>query len=472
MSCCCVSTKTTTVREIHNCLGSECECCQNNNDMNYLIDVEARPTTSIIVTLHYSNSALDYSTNISIGGKYDVWYLEDKCIKHIVGIVTDVTKIYSLEEYEEEENSTYIPEYKITFDASTEGNSKVVIIKANQIRKIKFYTKYSNEGTKLTEARSSGGNTIGKVNNIEIKNATIDKSGTDIVVTDGDVTNGDITDDSTTTDGIIDGKNPNGNHVYIVDSKVYGGTITAGKVISATMQGAVKFIDEGTVDPNNPDIIYNATISGNAEDVVIIDSVVTNGITDGKTGEIKEATLQNFIVSGGTVTGEDMITTSGTTVDNVTYNGITTGGVVTGGTAVGEFNGKPAYATGNITIIGGTVSGGTITGGVISGGTTENGVTVNGVVKGGTGTAGITIGGILYINNGMITYGRTSEVKFKDIIFPSAAVPPNTDTSDDDSKSKYSKPMEGLIVSNDPVRGVRSNIEEEDAKIVADIDKV
>ena len=163
----------------------------------------------------------------------------------------------------------------------------------------------------------------------------------------------------------------------------------------------------------------------------------------------------NPIVFDGTITDPKNRTTNGTTIGNITYAGISTG-TVTGGIAYGIIDNRPAILEGNITTTGPVTSGGITTGGTIIGGSrTEDGITIGATIAGGKTTGGIayggkTTGGTVSFDTGKIT-GRLNETL--------------TPTTIDNSKNSNRRVLDGLIVSNDYIRGVRSNIADNDAHI-------
>ena len=418
-----------------------------------LIDVSTKPITTVVVGLQYSDETKNYNMEVEPSTKYTVVYLDNKQLKKVTGIVRDITKIYKLNETDTD--IATIEDYMITLDASTEFVSNVVKFKTNQIRSIKRFVKYADEGTDLTEASSHGGTTIGAVTKIVIQDATIDDKGH---TSGGTTTGGDTTGE--TTGGITDGKNKNGNHVYITDGKVTGGTISGGTMVSGDMVSGTYTITGGTT-VDSTGVTYHATITGNATNVIIANSVISGGTSAG--GTVFDPTLTDTVVIGGTVTsGGDMKTIGGITEGDITYGGTIYGGTVTGGEATGIINGKTGYATGDIVTTGGTTTGGVTTGGTVIGGTSVGSIIINATVIGGTATGGTTTGGTT--TGGTITYKDiqvTSGGGATKVVDPGKAQEETTKAIPD-----------GLIVSVNAADGVRSNIADETANITPTITSV
>lgn len=452
-----------------------------SNNIPMLIDVIPTGYISLSLAFDYSDNDYDYKIDLKVGNKYDLIYVENRELKRNVGVLRDVTKIYT---YDDEcigncgcgdcsggckvtstscgscgacnsgglDGST--AEYLLTFDCSSDFSCNKVRVKTSQLRSVTEFIPYADESTEMTDAKSTGGTTTGKIIKVEVTGGEVDPDKNK--GTGGEIGGGDIDDPGGTTEGgATTGTNPNGNTITIVEGKVYGGKISSGTLISGDIVPGSYTLISGTTNADTGKI-ENAHYTADFTNIVVINSTVTGGRTDSTSGgRVIDTTMKDPIIFDGTITDPNNRTTNGTTIGNITYAGISTG-TVTGGIAYGIIDGRPAILEGNITTIGAITSGGITTGGTIIGGSmTYDGVTIGATIAGGKTTGGIayggkTTGGTVSFDTSKIT-GRLNET-----INP---------TTINNSKNSNRRVLDGLIVSNDYVRGVRSNIADNDAHI-------
>ena len=451
------------------------------NNIPMLIDVIPTGYLSLSLKFDYSNDDYDYTIDMIAGNKYDIVYVENRELKRAVGVLRNVTKVYT---YDNDDCSCgcdcsggcsttstscgtcgvcnsggldgSTAEYLLDFDCSSDFSCNKVRVKTSQLRSVTEYVPYADDGTKITNASSDGGTTTGKITKVEIKDGEVDPDHNKAI--GGDVVDGDVDpDDGKTDGGVVDGNNENGNHITIVDGVVYGGKIKGGTLISADIVPGTYTLISGTKN-DSTGRIENAHYTADLINVVIINSIIENGTTDGTDGRVIDITMTNPIVFNGTVNDPNSETTKGTTIGTTTYNGITKG-IVYGGTAYGIIDNRPAVLTGDIVTKGSVTSGGITTGGTSIGGTTRDDVTTGNTIIGGKTTGGTSYGGVT--TGGKVSFD-TSKIRgdISDIIGPRTI---------DNSKKTTTKTRDGLIVSTDPIRGVRSNIADPNANITPTI---
>lgn len=322
----------------------------------------------------YTNSCLNKKIKIEKDGIYTIDYLEDGTIKRCSGKISDIYKVYTVDD---KDNI-----YKITVDCSANYTNNVVVMKTDQIRNISVYTPYADEDTTILNSLHRYGTTIGMVKNAIVTNATVDKNGN---ILEGTIIEGIV--EGYTHDGIATGENNNKHTITTINARTYGGHITGGMILN----GIVRSGDVDGIVEEGTNITEKATVKGIISNCVIVNTIIEGGKTD--QGTIIDPTLQNSIVIDGTITG-DIVTTGGITAGDITTGGITTGGTVVGGTATGTIDDNRYTIEGGVTTGDNLVTtGGVVVGGTIIGGTQIGSVIVGAVIKGGTCTGGTTTGG-------------------------------------------------------------------------------
>lgn len=327
-------------------------------------------------------------------------------------------------------------------------------------------------------------------------------------ITGGYISKGDIDPTSSTTGGITYGINESKSNVIVIDDTNTGGKIDKGDVVTFTVDVSKQFSftknDDGTYTYHGSvvdAIIRDTHVTGSTSTGgKIVDPVIENPVTYG--GVIIQGNYSNDDYNGGTsgsvnthinnghassgnvmpgtdtpIHDDEMKTINGITKGNVTYNGITTGGVVSGGTTIGSWDGRPVSVV-DATVTGGVSTGTTITGGTVTGGDIGAGGVINGaVIYGGTGTADITTGGTVTGGKISFTIPDVSTIEHKGDMSKEArdtAININIHNSISDSSEpdNWAHTPDGLIVTWDPNRGVRSNITDHNAHIVSEIDNL
>ena len=358
---------------------------------------------------------------------------------------------------------------------------------------------------------------------IPVINLSNDITITGGVITGGRIIKGDIDPSSGTQGGITYGINESRSSVIVIDDTNTGGKIDSGDVVTFTIDITKPFSftknDDGT-----------QKFSGTITDTVIKDSHVTGAKSTG--GTIVDPVIENPVTYGGTITDSNVIgynggsssdsssssgnsrpsnsnfdygfnggtastgsmpgfntpnipnemtTHNGVTKGSITFNGITTGGVVTGGTTIGTWNGRPVSVV-NATVIGGVSTGTTINGGTVKGGNISGHIIYGATVVGGSGTAGITTGG--EVNGGTISFtipdvstivpqgDKSKEARDLAIEIAINNGTHSSYSSDSTEPDNWVHTPDGLIVTWDPNRGIRSNIADRNAHITPEIKPV
>lgn len=430
-----------------------------------LVDVATIPILSVYIDFTYSDPAFDKRVKLERDYRYRVTFLEDRLIQRMVGTITNIRRIFD-PEIETSSGLPMPPEYVVTLDASTKYGSNVKHIRTSQIRDIKRYTEYMDEDPSMKDAEVHGGTTVGKSTNIVIRFVEYDEDKG--VIKGGKVDSGTVL--GNTTNGITNGTINNGKVVTVVDNTVDGGKIDAGVVIHAEIDEDMphKFV----VEPDG-----SKTFHGSVVNFIIVNTHITGGKSLG--GKIVDIETFNTVVYGGIITGKDMYTIGGITKGDITYGGTTIGGTVVGGDAIGSWNGRVIHRDGDIVTVDGITTGGIITGGTVLGGDRIGEYIYNGVVIGGSGSANVTTGG--YTTGGKITVKEFDTSKYtinKSNVSDEAKYRANEILNGNDSRftgrrtdEGWERIAEGLIVTWDPNRGVRSNIADRKARITEEIQK-
>lgn len=338
----------------------------------------------------YTNSLMDKIVRLEQGKIYTIDYIENGDIKRCSGMVTDIYKIYKID------NNDNL--YKIKIDCSTNYSNSVVIIKNDQIRDCKIYIPYSEEDTTILNSSHKYATTVGDIKEAIITNASVDKNGN---ILEGTIVDGIVY--GHTVDGLANGQNQSHHEIYVKNGNTIGGRIINGLILN----GIVRSGDiDGKLDETTL-ITEKATVKGIIANVVIVNSTVEGGKTSN--GTIINPIIENSTVSDAQITGDDLITTGGVTIGNITTGGTTIGGTATGGTATGNIDNErftiedgittPIDSDHQLVTTGGTVVGGTIIGGTQIGNAIINATIKGGVVTGGVTTGGTTSGGTLIPTN-------------------------------------------------------------------------
>lgn len=431
-----------------------------------LVDVATIPILSVYIDFTYSDPAFDKRVKLERDYRYRVTYLEDRLIHRDIGTITNIRRIFDpgIETVHEEPMP---PEYVITLDASSKYGSNVKHIKTSQIRDIKRYTEYMDEDPTIKDAEVHGGTTTGKSTNIVIRHIDYDEEKG--IIKGGKVESGTVIGE--TSNGITNGQIDNGKTVTVVDNVVDGGKIDAGVIIHAEIDEDMPHRIE--VDPDGSKSFYGSIVN-----FIIVNTHITGGKSIG--GKIVDIETFNTTVYGGIISGNNMYTIGGITKGEITYGGTTIGGTVVGGDSIGTWNGRVIHRDGDIVTTDGVTSGGVITGGTVIGGTVIGEYIYNATVIGGTGTANITTGG--HTTGGKVTVKEFDTSKYtinKGNV--SEAAKNRAIEIIRDNGSRYSgkkteegweRIAEGLIVTWDPNRGIRSNIADRKARITDEIQKL
>ena len=130
------------------------------------------PKLEVVLSFIFENPDDNYLQNVDQGKVYDVTYVEGRELKHLIGKVIDIYKLFDTTEFDI---------YKIKFDSSSGFNASTATIKTDCIRSIKPYIKYGDEPTTIKNGTTTGGTTInGKCTNLSAKDVII-KDGSYIV---------------------------------------------------------------------------------------------------------------------------------------------------------------------------------------------------------------------------------------------------------------------------------------------------
>nr|DAJ30965.1 MAG TPA: hypothetical protein [Caudoviricetes sp.]DAS08430.1 MAG TPA: hypothetical protein [Caudoviricetes sp.] len=430
-----------------------------------LVDVATIPILSVYIDFTYSDPAFDKRVKLERDYRYRVTFLEDRVLMRLVGTITNIRRIFD-PEIETNGGEPMPPEYVITLDASSKYGSNVKKIRTSQIRDVKRYTEYMDEDPTILDAEVHGGTTVGKSTDIVIRHVDYDEDNG--IIKGGQVDSGKVIGD--TTNGITNGKIDNGKTVTVVDNVVDGGKIDSGVVIHAEVDNDMPH--EIVVDPDG-----SKSFHGSIVNFIIVNTHITGGKSTG--GKIVDIETFNTTVYGGIISGKNMYTIGGVTKGEITYGGTTIGGTVVGGDAIGTWNGRVIHRDGDIVTVDGVTNGGVITGGTVIGGNRIGEYIYNATVVGGTGTANITSGGTT--TGGKITVKEFDTSKYtinKGDVSDEAKnrayeIIKNNDSRYSGRKTDegWERIAEGLIVTWDPNRGVRSNIADRNARITDEIDK-
>ena len=348
-------------------------CCCNCVSSTF-VGIAATATISLEITFMYSDATKNKTIKLNKGDIYSVDYVENGCINRCIGKLTDIYKVYDLDE----ENL-----YKIKIDCSSNYTNQTVVLKTDQIRDISPYIQYSEEDPTILNSYHRYGTTVGLIKCAVVTNATVDKNGN---IIEGTIVEGII--DGTTSDGIATGENTSHHTITTINATTIGGRILGGMILN----GIVRSGDIDGVMDKETSITEHATVKGIIASAVVINSTVEGGNTSN--GTVIDPTIQEATIVDAVITGDDMITTGGITCGDITTGGTTTGGTVQGGTASGmiddnRFNIEGGTTTGDNLV----TTGGIVTGGTIIGGQHVGNVIIGAIIKGGTCTGGITTGG-------------------------------------------------------------------------------
>ena len=433
-----------------------------------LIEVEAVPVTRIGLVFKYSNDKLNYRTALSPGIPYKIIYLDGGELKQVIGVIAGASRHFSVSS----RAATQVAEWIITVDVSTKYQALQVKIPTTNIRYCKVYVKgMDDDNSIIINATTHACNVYGTINNVNLSDIVYDTDGETIIsakVLAGEIdTSKDPNDKyySFGNGGCSKGTNGSNNTVIVENGMIIGGNITDGKFLTGKVTG-------GTLDTIANTLTGCTITEGCISECTVTNSTVYNGT-------LVDTNFQYAIIINPTRSGEEIVTTGGTTVDDVTTGGTATGGNVTGDKAIVNSNGNWYVVEGQFFSNGGTSSGGTLIGGVMTGGHKVGAAYVHTTVKGGVYKGGIDIGGKVTIGDGYI-YPRSdfggdvdinailnSGIRILDKSYMVTA--PEKDklvTSKDWEKFLYEKNLphdaafdwDGLIIFNDSKKGIGSNI--------------
>lgn len=400
-----------------------CNPCRGNITM--LTGVETHAKISLVLKFNYTNSNCNNIVEVIPGKVYTVRYLENGTIKGCTGLVTNIYKVSQINDEQEI--------YKIRFDCSSNYNNNVVVIKTDQIRELQEYIPYQNESIEIVNASHAFGTTLGRViTDVVIIDAELDKNKN---IIKGSIIQGNL-DDARTVDGLIIGKNNQGHILTIKYGQTAGGKIIGGTILSGILRKGE--ITEGVTNEEKG-IISHAVVKGMISQCIISNSKVIYAQTiDNGQSVIIDPTIRNGDLIDATISGSNMITRGGITVDNITTDGITIGGNPSGGIAIGYINNECFHmingtttpedttpisdqdiknlingtgtntkseiyntgiaginTSGRLVTQGGVLIGGTVIGGTKMGNAIYGATIIGGTVSGGITKGGITTGGIL-----------------------------------------------------------------------------
>lgn len=433
-----------------------------------LIEVEAVPVTRIGLVFKYSNDKLNYRTALSPGIPYKIIYLDGGELKQVIGVIAGASRHFSVSS----RAATQVAEWIITVDVSTKYQALQVKIPTTNIRYCKVYVKgMDDDNSVIINATTHACNVYGTINNVNLSDLIYDTDGETII--SAKVLTGEIDTSKDPNDkyysfgngGCSKGTNGSNNTVIVENGMIIGGNITDGKFLTGKVTG-------GTLDTIANTLTGCTITEGCISECTVTNSTVYNGT-------LVDTNFQYAIIINPTRSGEEIVTTGGTTVDDVTTGGTATGGNVTGDKAIVNSNGNWYVVEGQFFSNGGTSSGGTLIGGVMTGGHKVGAAYVHTTVKGGVYKGGIDIGGKVTIGDGYI-YPRSdfggdvdinailnSGIRILDKSYMVTA--PEKDklvTSKDWEKFLYEKNLpqdaafdwDGLIIFNDSKKGIGSNI--------------
>ena len=433
-----------------------------------LIEVEAVPVTRIGLVFKYSNDKLNYRTALSPGIPYKIIYLDGGELKQVIGVIAGASRHFSVSS----RAATQVAEWIITVDVSTKYQALQVKIPTTNIRYCKVYVKgMDDDNSVIINATTHACNVYGTINNVNLSDLVYDTDGETII--SAKVLTGEIDTSKDPNDkyysfgngGCSKGTNGSNNTVIVENGMIIGGSITDGKFLTGKVTG-------GTLDTIANTLTGCTITEGCISECTVTNSTVYNGT-------LVDTNFQYAIIINPTRSGEEIVTTGGTTVDDVTTGGTATGGNVTGDKAIVNSNGNWYVVEGQFFSNGGTSSGGTLIGGVMTGGHKVGAAYVHTTVKGGVYKGGIDIGGKVTIGDGYI-YPRSdfggdvdinailnSGIRILDKSYMVTA--PEKDklvTSKDWEKFLYEKNLphdaafdwDGLIIFNDSKKGIGSNI--------------
>ena len=433
-----------------------------------LIEVEAVPVTRIGLVFKYSNNKLNYRTALAPGIPYKIIYLDGGELKQVIGVVAGVSKQFSVSS----RATTQVAEWIITVDVSTKYQALQIKIPTTNIRYCKVYVEgMDDDNSIIYEATTHRCNVYGTINNVDLSEIVYDTDGETII--SAKVLTGEIDTSKDPNDkyysfgngGCSKGANGSGNIVFVENGMVIGGIITEGKFLTGKVTG-------GTLDTTTNTLVGCTITEGCISECVVTGSTVYNG-------SLVDTNFQYAIIINPTRSGEEIVTTGGTTVDDVTTGGTATGGHVTGDKALVNSNGHWYVVKGAFFSTGGTSTGGTLVGGVMSGGIKVGAAYVHTTVEGGVYTGGVDIGGKLTISEGYLYPGSdwgsdvdinaalNSGIRILDQSYMATASEKAGLVSNDDwVRFLYEKNLpqdaafdwDGLIIFNDSKKGVGSNI--------------
>lgn len=432
-----------------------------------LIEVEAVPVTRIGLVFKYSNDKLNYRTALSPGIPYKIIYLDGGELKQVIGVIAGASRHFSVSS----RAATQVAEWIITVDVSTRYQALQVKIPTTNIRYCKVYVKgMDDDNSVIINATTHACNVYGTINNVNLSDLVYDTDGETIIsakVLAGEIdTSKDPSDKyySFGNGGCSKGTNGSNNTVFVENGMIIGGSITEGKFLTGKVTG-------GTLDTIANTLTGCTITEGCISECRVTDSTVYNGT-------LVDTNFQYAIIINPTRSGEEIVTTGGTTVDDVTTGGTATGGNVTGDKAIVNSNGNWYVVEGAFFSNGGTSSGGTLIGGVMTVGSKVGAAYVHTTVKGGVYKGGIDIGGKITIGDGYI-YPRSdfgdvdinaalnSGIRILDKSYMvTASEKEKLVTNEDWDKFLYEKNLphgaafdwDGLIIFNDSQKGIGSNI--------------
>lgn len=396
-----------------NNMNTECGCpCTCNTVKLYVTDVQVSASYSLTLTIKYSDGS-DDTVVLEKGKKYKFTYLDSGTVYQLVGVITGVGKVSESAAFCDCEcNCSSSADYLIQVDSSTNYSSSVVTIRTSNLRGISYYTEYEDEDTSIDNATVRGATVAGTINNIRIKNATVDEDGN---ITAGIIVGGVLAETGTIIDGgSVTGYNKNNHLITLLNAQCHNGTIINGTVIA----GVAKTINVSNGASDNNGHLINCDVVAPTAKIVAVDCDVNNAVS--VSGTVIDPILNDSIVVGGTRYGTDMVTVGGLVVGDMCYGGKVTGGVLYGGTASGLIDGTSytifdGETTGGYTVkasvkggkvVGGKQVGDTIIGAVVYGGTAINGTTTGGVTK--IGASGYIKAGITDIPTGLTNIGNSN----------------------------------------------------------------
>ena len=407
--------------------GCNCEVCNASAKVVPLIvtDVTATAEYIVTVTIYYSDGS-SMSVDLSKNKRYTIKYVSNGELISITGVITAIGKVNN------SSNCTCDccngEDYLLKIDASSNYASQVVTIKSSAIREIKEYTLYGDEDTTLNSSRCKAVTIVGRVNNIQITDCTIDNMG---IVSKGTIITGKPDENNCAiADGCATGVNSNGHTITVVNGRTTGGTITGGTIMTAKLNTWTAA--GGNYDPETG-IRTECNVEALFGTIVAYDCDVFGAKTIA--GDVIEPKINPSIVAGGKRMGADMITTDAIIIDDIAYGGRCVGGIVYGGTAVGNINDQ------TFTIENGETSGGhsskcTVTGGIVKGGTKVGDSIIGAVIYGGIAECGLTI-------DGCTTLGESGYIKPGHDTIPSDLI--NTIT-EHKSTDAYEKNIDDLVI--------------------------